>query len=783
MSPPRAPTGTRGPGWLSVLLGPDGQALAIIGLVWLAFFGRLFVPIPGLRASFPPGDFVDQFYAFAVHETRELQAGRLPLWGPYAYAGHPFLADVQSAVFYPVSLVFTLIAAFAFGRYPLTWLTLEATLHFLLAGAFTYALGWRLFRHRGAALVTALTFTYGGYLTGYPPLQLAVLETDVWLPLLLLFLDKAIHDDGRRLRWAVAAGLTWGVAILAGHPQSAVYLSYVALAFALIRLWISDFGFRIAVFGTPPISNTPYAPRQRGVLSLAVVPLIALGLSAAQWLPSLEYTRLSVRTAMTYKELAGGFPYSDLVQFIVPAVVSLWSPLYIGILPLILAGLALARRPHRLAWFWGALAGVALLLSLGDGTPVYRLFYLVVPGFNLFRSQERAAYVVSFALTMLAGYGWLAIEGRRPPPQPPPASRRTGSPYEGEGIRPAIRGLRPVWLVWAGALLLAGLAVVLWLRNAGSPWVPRLAMAALFAALAGLWLWRAPSWSPKRRLAAAVLLIAADLFVANAHVNLVRPFTLNEVYRAAIVEPMLQDRSFFRARNEWRLPNNYGFLYQIEETWGASPLRLKSYDELWEALPEERRWQLLGVKYIITWHGEVPGQGTTVLVQVPKGEETTYLHRLSDPPPLAWLVRQVEVLPEADARLARLADPAFDPRRVAVLEEAPPLALAGEAPPSDKVRMVERVPGRMVLEVEVATDGLLVLSEIWYPGWRVRIDGMPATLLRADHALMAVPVPAGHHRVELHFDPMSVKLGVAVTGLTLLVAGALLVVSTRPGVA
>jgi hypothetical protein len=670
-----------------------------------------------------------------------------------------------------VSLIFTLVAAFVFERYPLTWLTLEATFHFLLAGVFTYALGRRLFRHRGAALVAALTFTYGGYLTGYPPLQLAVLETDVWLPLLLLFLDKAISDDTHRLRWGVAAGLAWGIAILAGHPQSAMYLSYVALAFALVRLRISDFGFRIAEPGVLPARNTQYAVLSRKVLSLVSVPLVALGLSAVQWLPSLEYTRLSVRTGMTYEELAGGFPYGDLVQFIVPTVVSLWSPLYIGILPLILVGVALARRPHRLAWFWAALAGVALLLSLGDGTPLYRLFYLVVPGFNLFRSQERAAYMVSFALAMLAGYGLLAVERRQ---LPPPLRGRVG-----EGVRSAVSGLRSVS---ASALLLAGLAVVLRLRDASGPWVPRLVIAVLLLTLAGLWLWRSPGWSPKRRLAAAVLLIAGDLFVANVHINLVPPFDLAEVYPAAIVEPMLKDPSFFRARNEWRLPNNYGFLHQIEETWGASPLRLKTYDELWNALPEERRWQLLGVKYVITWHGEVPGQGTTVLTQVPKGEETTYLHRVEDPPPLAWVVREVEVIPDAEARLAQLADPAFDPRKVAVLEEPLRVPLGDGLATGDTAQVVEREPGRVVLDVKAAADGLLVLSEVYYPGWRASVDGLPATLLRADHALMAVPVPAGDHRVELRFDPLIVKVGLAITGFTLLVAGALLAVSTRTGV-
>jgi uncharacterized membrane protein YfhO len=84
--------------------------------------------------------------------------------------------------------------------------------------------------------------------------------------------------------------------------------------------------------------------------------------------------------------------------------------------------------------------------------------------------------------------------------------------------------------------------------------------------------------------------------------------------------------------------------------------------------------------------------------------------------------------------------------------------------------ILERHPERMVLKVDMAADGLLVLSEVYYPGWRAYADGEEVPIYRADHVLRAVPLRAGHHRVEMAFDPLWPKVGLAVSGVTLLLA-------------
>src|SRR5574340_1792942 len=130
----------------------DLVAPALIAALVLLFFWRIITPRLEDRASFPPGDFTDQFWAFRMYEARAFAQGRLPLWSENFNSGHPFLADVQSAVFYPISLIYTLgIAALRDANFTLLDLEIEAILHFILVGAFTYLFARRLLGLRVAA--------------------------------------------------------------------------------------------------------------------------------------------------------------------------------------------------------------------------------------------------------------------------------------------------------------------------------------------------------------------------------------------------------------------------------------------------------------------------------------------------------------------------------------------------------------------------------------------------------------------------------------------------------
>jgi hypothetical protein len=132
--------------------------------------------------------------------------------------------------------------------------------------------------------------------------------------------------------------------------------------------------------------------------------------------------------------------------------------------------------------------------------------------------------------------------------------------------------------------------------------------------------------------------------------------------------------------------------------------------------------------------------------------------------------------PEAAARaLARLADPRFDPRRLALLDAPPPALRAGRRrppPPEGSARILVYEPEHVEIETEGVRPAVVVLTDAHYPGWEAQVDGRPAALLRADYLFRGVAVPPGRHTIELDYRPRSLRLGLALATGAVLVFGA-----------
>lgn len=729
-----------------------GIALLLLA-VTLAFHWPLITPDVPERQSYPDGDFYGQFHAFATYEHDRLWAGEIPLWNPHNFGGHPFLADIQAAVFYPLSLLTILLSGP--GPFSPLWLELEAIAHFYLAALFTYLFVRRVTRTRAgeprrvAALVSALTFAYGGYLTSYPPLQLAILETQVWLPLILLLLDIGLA--GRQRRALLGAGGLWGVALLAGHPQSAMYLTYAALAYGLFRSCQEKLHWRWALTAQLSWLGT------------------GLGIAAVQILPSWEFMQLSVRARSSYGTLAAGFGLRDLAQVLLPGMFTHWSPIYVGVLPLFLAGVAFVGghsfrpRQSREKAFWGILVVVSLLLSFGGKAFLYRLFYWAVPGFNLFRSQERAIYLTSFGLAVLAGYGW---------------DRLCTFDKNVAAVRWARRGSLASGCI---ALITAGIAWRIGSLRSNPEW-----LGALARWLGWSWIvWALLRWMPargstrKRALwsALALLLVAADLGVTNMGANLSPGSAGFHVYDAGWLGPVFGDSGIYRIANEWGLPGNGGCWLDAHDLYGASPLRLQAHKEIADALPHWRLWQLFGVRYVATWEHDLPGPFPATRVAM-RGEEwaknTVYVHRIVPRFPRAWVVHRARQVDDEQA-LSLLADPEFDPFDELLVAGPVPEEWAFSSPglPAT-VEITSYAPEQIALLADLSVPGWLVTGEWNYPGWQVWVDGLQRTIRRADYGLRAVPLDAGSHRVEFRYRPTSVRVGATISLLTLSLAVSLM---------
>jgi len=742
----------------------DGAVLlSLCGL----FFWRDLTPVAADRWTFVPGDFAQQFYTFARYEASRLLQGQLPLWNPYNYAGHPFLADIQSAVFYPLRLLTIFLTAAHDFSYRA--LELEALAHYPLAAFFTYLLARRLTRSRFGGFMAAAVFTFSGYFTSYPPLQLAILETQTWLPLILLCWELAADRlaQGRARaawRWAVVAGLVFGVALLAGHPQAGLLTGYASVAYGAYRLWLHTRGAK---------------GRVQAAGMLMAFGLIGVGVAAVQLLPSWEFTTLSTRSRLGFEEAGTGFMPYELIQLVFPAIGGEFPALYVGLLPLGLAALALTsirRDPEtpqdarRTIGFLGWALLVAVLLSFGKHLALYSIPYLLAPGWSLFRGQERTIVWAVLALALLAGYSasWLAQRWALPHPQ----KAGKGAVDERHSHRGGAEdrltaGFRGATL---GALALALVFFVGYQAGRDSMW--GFTTASLTVALF-LFLTVVALGSRQPALLLAVLLIDLFTITPPLHASPLKDRDLSP-FQSLVAIP-LADTDISRVANDDALPGNYGLLYGLEDWKGSSPLWLANYDWVMKPLPVEQVWRLLNVKYVFSWQQELAVPADRLAEEIDrKTQKPVYVYRLADSGARAWLTGEVIAEPDRERALQRMAAADYNVARQVVLPAVP----AGFGTASDcggTIVWRERAPERLTLDVTTAQPCILVLSELVYPGWQVTVDGKPASGLQADLILRAVALGVGQHTVVWVFHPASVRWGAVVTVLTIVCAGAWLV--------
>jgi hypothetical protein len=154
--------------------------------------------------------------------------------------------------------------------------------------------------------------------------------------------------------------------------------------------------------------------------------------------------------------------------------------------------------------------------------------------------------------------------------------------------------------------------------------------------------------------------------------------------------------------------------------------------------------------------------------------------------PRAWLVSEVAAVDgeEALRRIRGEGGKDFDPRRTALVEDAPAELprLPGGAPPDDNAaRVAEYEPTRLVVETDAAVPTLLVVSELFYPGWEATVDGERTRIRLTDYLLRGVAIPAGHHRVEMRYRATAARNGALISAFTLLLIAGLFVYELRRG--
>ena len=383
-----------------------------------------------------------QFYPWHSLVVEAVRGGHLPLWTGLLGNGAPLLANHQSAVFYPLNLIyFVLPVERAMGT--------SVVLHLILAGLFAYGWGRAVGLSRFGATVVGLSFMLSAFLASRTQF-ITIVNVGAWLPLLFWLAHRMVQ---RRSLWdAIWLGVAIALQFLAGHAQLWFYSLWAVALYVLAEAWFVRRARSVDLSrGQPQIQ-----PHRGHVIPLLAVALgLGVGLCAIQLLPTAELALQSGRAdgldpdqAMTYSF----WPWRLLTLatpnlFGSPATGDYWGYAtywedagYLGALSLLLAltavwawgrrqASALFRRLAPGRWadaggdpvseapaasglqedflvpFFFCLSLFSLILAMGRHTPLYPFIFEHIPGFGAFRAPARFLLFYTLGVSTLAGIG------------------------------------------------------------------------------------------------------------------------------------------------------------------------------------------------------------------------------------------------------------------------------------------------------------------------------------------------------------------------------------------
>jgi hypothetical protein len=668
-------------------------SLAIIVFYWEFVFTSQFSMLTG-------GETVNQAYSWFHFWAESVRHGSVPLWDPYAFAGHSFIGEMQTAAFYPLHLVFALFPANGNGLLSTRLYHLNFVFAHLLAAYFMFALIREMGLDRFPALLAGLIYSLGGFVgvVQWPH----ILESAVWLPLQFLLMLRALqpHAMRRSLTYAALAGLTLGLSILAG-----------GLHIVMMQLIV-------LVSAAAYYASRNRSPWRRSAAVAAVLAITSLAAGAVQLLPSAEYSTRAIRfISGTSLPATQKIPIAYLVDSIFPRTLlsylipynfqgklgpgEVLSP-YLGVLPLLLAIIGFWKcRDQVWVRYAAGLAFIAFLFSLGAPSLLYGLIYALAPLLWMAREASRFLYMAHFGLVVLAAYGAQTLFcGREASLSWAPVNRVL------------------LWLAVLSGVLLA----VPYLSGQPElrPWTELSLLVVILTYPVLRYISGVRHTAFSRFLAVAFIIFDLHLFSGTA---------LNRIEIARNGTDQLERLIGMRGAADFLKSQQGPFRVQviappelnIGDSWGIETLNGGAVTLASNFMDLTRKGDgadLLNVRYFLK-----PASA-------------------ADPNPIY-----------TDANWKIYANPNAYPR--AWME------------PGMTPAVVQDYSARHIaVKVSAVSGGTLVLSELYYPGWEARVNGIAQRIDEVHGGLRGISIPQGESLVTMDYAPFSVTLGAILTVLT-----------------
>ncbi len=737
-----------------------GRASMGLGALVLFLFADVLFTDGNMIASHPQGDTTRYFLWMRLFGYSELGAGNIPLWNPHTFSGTPFVGNFQSAMFYPLNLVYLLTDI-------RTALGLELSIHTFLLGIFFFA--WMRAKAITplSAFVAAACVMFGAtaslrVLAG----QMTVIDTFAWWPLLMLAID---HLSRRvSLGWLLTGVGAMSMMMLTGHPPTTLMAGIATALYCLPVLVRIRFRFRF-------------------VAALAALVVAPLFISAVQLATGLQTAAEGVRgEGMSYAfAVSHSFPPEQLLTLLVPEMfgnadafartyfgrVFFWdATVYMGVVGLFLAlhGALSARGATRNTSI--GLAFTLCIMALGGYTPLYRVIYESVPVFQFVRAPSKFMFFAAAFAAILLGLGLDRLRADR------------------AGLT---RTLAVVGALSAAIVALAVWAHVVDPESGGFPY-PTAVMSALWGSGPSVHDAVLPDWwsilrrstatsaafgvvgllllgfAPGRPKVVALiaLVVVCEVFLfarmQRGHTRMVVELDLRpemvELYRRAGATRVLETAA---ASNIAMSRRNYAL-------WGYDPVVLGRYIKFMAMtqntnLAEIETPTLQQMKRFHPLHAMLRGR-----YEMRWSPKEVIDH--GPPLPRFLFVEDYEVVAGPDAALAAIASPDFDPRRTVILEASPNLLPAAEIegrvkPP--RINLLSQSSDHIELDVTVQRPGIFVITSAYSSGWRALAleDSAQSaySVVPANYVVRGIPLGPGQHLMRIEYSPLAYRIGARVS--------------------
>ncbi|MBC8283607.1 MAG: YfhO family protein [Nitrospinae bacterium] len=732
-----------------------------------------------------------------------------PLWNPYYFSGHPLFATLQPGVLYPSSVLFLFL--------PFNWaFNLNIELHFALSGIFTYLLVRGMSGSQGAAFISAVAFMLSGYLISVHNL-LSTLLSVTWVPLFFLCYFSAIKNN--RPGHAILSGLVGTVMFLGGGIE-VCYLTFgVAFFLTLVPELVLP-------------EETPSGLKRRLFL-FSTFCLIFFGLSAVQLIPFIELSHLSIRSGgLSYHE-AGTWslhPY-DLLELFLPDQYGLatdikkyWNfqnwlkTIYMGGIPFILAAIFLRKWDRRVQGFL-LLFFISVGLAMGKNTLFHHFLYDNLPFFDKLRFPVKFIFLAVLIISVMAGLGYDYFK-----------KEFTNNDSKSQRLANYILALAFLCMVVFGPLnffnesLVTHLKAIGWDHPEYNETEINLFNFKRFLAFTGLFclalfLYSKPRFKKPYVLVAMITLLVLDLFFAGF--NFYKKKDFKEIQKMSESARFIQpDPELFRIfvtpktrKDKFLNKIDWKGLDILKESFATGLLgNQRHFDIDGIGVTKQERWKkvidlvksapaidstnlpnMMNVKYIVSTPPITSPDFILSYANMPIPQDlqkrkefeksrVLKIYKNKKFLPRAFLVQWCKVMTSEKEYKETLQSKSFNPEQILLLEMLP------TGFPCDKERVHEKPEPVKIdsyksntvdLTVNSKSRQFLFLSDSFYPGWKAYVDGEETEILRANYMFRAIVIEPGEHKVRFDYDPLSFKLGMAISITTILLCGVYYLVTSR----